>query len=143
MLSGGGGLTSSALDYFRFAQMLQNGGIGATGVRLLSRKTVDLMTQNHLLGGGDLATIAPPGMFSETNYDGWGFGLGVSVLQDPVRAQISGSPGTFAWGGAASTWFMVDPVEDVVEVFLTQLFPSNTYPIRREMQLLVNSAIDD
>ncbi len=142
MLSGGGGLTSTATDYFRFAQMLCNRG-ELDGTRILSRKTVELMTRNHLPGGVDLTAVAPPGQFSEVAYAGIGFGLGVSVINDLARAQIAGSEGQFAWGGAASTAFWVDPVEDVVVVFMTQLLPSSTYPFRRELQVLVNSAIAD
>ena len=142
MLSGGGGLTSTATDYFRFAQMLCNRGT-LDGERILSRKTVELMTRNHLPGAVDLTAVAPPGQFSEVGYSGVGFGLGVSVINDLARAQISGSEGQFAWGGAASTAFWVDPVEEVVVVFMTQLLPSSQYPFRRELQTLVNSAIVD
>ncbi len=142
MLSGGGGLTSTATDYFRFAQMLCNRG-ELDGTRILSRKTIELMTRNHLPGAVDLTAVAPPGQFSEVAYAGIGFGLGVSVINDLARAQISGSEGQFAWGGAASTAFWVDPVEEVVLVFMTQLLPSSTYPFRRELQVLVNAAIAD
>ena len=72
-----------------------------------------------------------------------GFGLGFSVLLDPSRAQIVGSKGQFAWGGAASTAFWIDPVEETILVFMTQLLPSSTYPFRRELQVLVNAAVDD
>jgi CubicO group peptidase (beta-lactamase class C family) len=142
MLSGGGGLTSTVTDYFRFAQMLCNKG-ELDGARVLGRKTVELMTRNHLPGAVDLSAVAPPGQFSEVAYTGVGFGLGVSVITDLARAQIAGSEGQFAWGGAASTAFWVDPVEEVVAVFMTQLLPSSTYPFRRELQVLVNSAIAD
>jgi CubicO group peptidase (beta-lactamase class C family) len=87
--------------------------------------------------------VAPPGQFSEVAYNGIGFGLGFSVILDLAKAQISGSEGQFAWGGAASTAFWIDPVEEVVVVFMTQLLPSSTYPFRRELQVLVNSAIVD
>ena len=137
--SGGGGLVSTAQDYFRFAQMLCSGGLGANGVRILSRKTVELMTQNHLTGGGDLASHALSGQFTESAY----MGRGLGTLLDPAQAQVSGSPGTFFWGGAYSTWCSIDPVEELVLVFLTQLRPSSTYPVRMELQTLVNAAIDD
>jgi CubicO group peptidase (beta-lactamase class C family) len=142
MLSGGGGLTSTIHDYFRFIQMLCNRG-ELDGVRILSRKTIELMTRNHLPNGVDLAAVAPAGQFAEVAYNGIGFGLGFSVILDLAKAQIAGSQGQFAWGGAASTAFWVDPVEEVVVVFMTQLLPSSTYPFRRELQVLVNSAIVD
>jgi CubicO group peptidase (beta-lactamase class C family) len=142
MLSGGGGLTSTIHDYFRFAQMLCNRG-ALEGERILSRKTIELMTRNHLPNGVDLSVVAPPGQFSEVAYNGIGFGLGFSVIVDLAKAQIVGSEGQFAWGGAASTAFWIDPVEEVVVVFMTQLLPSSTYPFRRELQVLVNSAIVD
>jgi len=142
LLSGGGGLLSTAGDYLRFCRMLLNGG-ELDGARLLSRKTIELMTINHLAGGRDLAALAPPGQFSEAATNGTGFGLGFSVLLDQRLAQISGSPGQFAWGGAASTAFWIDPREELVVIFMTQLLPSSTYPIRRELQTLVNSAIVD
>jgi CubicO group peptidase (beta-lactamase class C family) len=142
LLSGGGGLVSTASDYFRFAQMLCNRGV-LDGQRMLSRKTIELMTANHLPNGADLLAMSPPGQFSEAATAGTGFGLGFSVLFDLAKAQIAGSPGQFAWGGAASTAFWIDPVEEVVLVFMTQLLPSSTYPFRRELQVLVNAAIQD
>jgi CubicO group peptidase (beta-lactamase class C family) len=142
LFGGGGGLVATAHDYFRFSQMLLNGG-ALDGARILSRKTIELMRTNHLPGGVDLAAMMPPGQFSEAVTTGTGFGLGFSVLLDPARAQIAGSPGQYAWGGAASTAFWIDPVEEVVVVFMTQLRPSSTYPVRRELQVLVNAAIMD
>jgi CubicO group peptidase (beta-lactamase class C family) len=140
--SGGGGLTGTAMDYFRFCQMLLNGGT-LDGTRILSRKTIDLMRSNHLPNGTSLAEWAIAGMWSEVKYDGLGFGLGFSVIMDIGAAQIVGSVGQYAWGGAASTAFWIDPIEEVVFVFMTQLIPSSTYPIRRELQVMVNAAIDD
>jgi CubicO group peptidase (beta-lactamase class C family) len=141
LLSGGGGMVSTASDYYRLCQMLLNGG-ELEGQRVLSRKTVELMTANHLPGGKSLAEHAIPGRWSEATYDGIGFGLGFSVVLEPSTSQIVGSPGQYAWGGAASTAFWIDPVEEVIVVFMTQLIPSN-YPLRRELQVLVNAAIDD
>ncbi len=140
--SGGGGLISSAADYFRFTSMLLNQG-ELDGIRLLGRKTVELMTMNHLPGGQDLTALAQPGRFSETAYDGAGFGLGFSVMQSLARAQIVGSVGEYAWGGAASTAFWVDPQEELIAIFLTQLMPSSSYPLRRELRTLVYSALVD
>ena len=140
--SGGGGLISTAPDYLRFTLMLRNRG-ELDGVRLLSRKTVDLMTVNHLPGGQDLTALAQAGMFTETAYAGVGFGLGFSVMLDTARAQVLGSPGEFAWGGAASTAFWVDPVEDLIVIFMTQLMPSSSYPLRRELRNLTYGALAD
>lgn len=137
--SGGGGLVSTIHDYNRFAQMLAGGGL-YDGTRLLGRKTVELMTSNHLPGNGDLTSMGQA-VFSETPYDGIGFGLGFSVMLDPAKAQILGTPGEFAWGGAASTYFFVDPVEDLVVILMTQLLPSSSYPIRRELRVLAYQSL--
>ena len=138
-LSGGGGMVGTIDDYHRFARMLLNKG-ELEGARLLGRKTVDYMTANHLPGGRDLAAMGQP-VFSETPYEGIGFGLGFSVVVSPPAANVLDSAGEFAWGGAASTYFWVDPVEEVIAVFLTQLLPSSTYPIRRELKTLVYQAL--
>ena len=140
--SGGGGLVSTAHDYYRFTSMLLNRG-ELDGVRLLSRKTLELMTQNHLPGAQDLTALAQAGMFTEVAYNGVGFGLGFSVMQDPTRAQVVGTPGEYAWGGLASTAFWVDPVEDLIVIFMTQLVPSSAYPVRRELRTLTYSALMD
>ena len=138
-LSGGGGMVGTIDDYHRFAKMLLNKG-ELDGARLLGRKTVDYMAANHLPGGRDLASMGQP-VFSETPYEGIGFGLGFSVVVSPPAANVLDSVGEFAWGGAASTYFWVDPVEEVIAVFLTQLLPSSTYPIRRELKTLVYQAL--
>ena len=140
-LSGGGGLFSTAEDYLTFCRMILNKGY-LRGERLLSRKTVELMSSNHLRAAQSLADIAY-GRWSESTFDGVGFGLGFSVLIDPARAQISGTPGELAWGGMASTAFWIDPVEELITIFMTQLVPSSTYNIRRELRTLVYSAIED
>ncbi len=138
--SGGGGLVSTAPDYYRFTAMLRNRG-ELDGVRLLGRKTVELMTMNHLPGGQDLTQLAQAGMFTETAYAGVGFGLGFSVMQSPARAQILGTPGEHAWGGAASTAFWIDPAEELIVIFMTQLMPSSSYPLRRELRVLTYAAL--
>src|SRR5580765_4647728 len=141
--SGGGGLLSTTPDYFRFTSMLQNMG-ELDGVRLLGRKTVELMTMNHLPGGQDLTNLALPGMFTETAYAGVGFGLGFSVMQSPARAQIAGTAGEFAWGGAAGTAFWIDPGEQMIAVFMTQIMQMGLpapYPLRRELRTLAYSAV--
>jgi CubicO group peptidase (beta-lactamase class C family) len=140
-LLGGGGLVSTAGDYFRFAEMLRRGG-ELDGTRVLSPRTVDYAASNHLPGGADLSTFGRP-LFSETTFDGVGFGLGVSVTLDPVKAKVPGSPGDFGWGGAASTWFMVDPLEDLTVMLFTQLLPSSTHPLRSQMKQLVHQALVD
>ncbi len=141
MLSGGGGLCGTAADYLRFAHMLLGRG-ELDGVRLLGSRTVDYMTKNHLPGNADLEAFGRP-LFAETTFDGVGFGLGFSVTIDPVAAKVPGSVGDYAWGGAASTAFWVDPLEELVVLFLTQLLPSSTYPIRPELKQLVYQAIVD
>jgi len=141
MLSGGGGLISSAADYHRFTQMLRNRG-ELDGVRLLGSRTLDFMARNHLPGGVDLEAFGRP-LFAETTFDGVGFGLGFSVVLDPVANKVPSSPGEFAWGGAASTAFWVDPVEDVTALFFTQMLPSSTYPIRPQLKQLVYQALVD
>src|SRR5512140_146123 len=126
--SGGGGLVSTTADYLRFANMLANGG-ELDGARILAPMTVRLMASNHLPGGADLTELSRS-LFSESTYAGIGFGLGFAVVFDPPKTLIPCSMGEFYWGGAASTAFWVDPVEKVTVVFMTQLMPSTTYPIR-------------
>ncbi|HEY4366586.1 MAG TPA: serine hydrolase domain-containing protein [Steroidobacteraceae bacterium] len=139
-VSGGGGLVSTSNDYLRFCQMLLNGGT-LDGTRILSPKTLQLMTSNHLPGGKDLPELSVS-MFSETTYSGIGFGLGFSVTTSPTRALLPGSEGDFSWGGMASTYFWVDPREELIVIFMTQLMPSTVYPIRRELRTLVYSAFN-
>ncbi len=139
LLSGGGGLVGTAADYMRFANMLLNRG-ELDGARILAPKTVDLMATNHLPGGADLTEMSRS-LFSESTNAGVGFGLGFAVVFDPPQTLIPCSLGEFYWGGAASTAFWVDPLEDITAVFMTQLLPSSTYPIRRELRTLVYSAL--
>ncbi len=139
--SGGGGLVSTADDYMRFARMLLNGG-ELDGQRLLGPKTLQLMASNHLPGGKDLTQMSKS-LFSEATYAGVGFGLGFGVTVDPAATMLAGSKGDFFWGGAASTFFWVDPVEDLAVVFLTQLLPSSAYPVRRELRTLVYAALTE
>ena len=137
--SGGGGLAGTAGDYLRFCKFMLNKG-ELDGVRLLGRKTIELMTSNHL--PGDMADMGMP-RFSESPYYGIGFGLGFSVMINPAKAQILSTAGEYAWGGAASTAFWCDPAEDMAVVLLTQLYPSSTYPIRRDLRVLTYQAIVD
>ncbi|WP_142460497.1 serine hydrolase domain-containing protein [Geodermatophilus aquaeductus] len=138
-LSGGGGLVSTAADYLRFCEMLRRGG-SFDGGRLLGPRTLAHMVRNHLPGSQDLETFGRP-LFAETPLRGVGFGLGFSMVIDPVRYGGVASAGDYSWGGAASTAFYVDPVEDVVVSFYTQLLPSSTLPIRPYLRALVNQAI--
>jgi CubicO group peptidase (beta-lactamase class C family) len=139
LISGGGGLVSSALDYHRFCTMCLNGG-ALDGMRLVSPKTVELMTMNHLPGGSDLATMSRS-LFSEATNAGTGFGLGFAVTTDVARTLVPGSAGEYYWGGMFSTAFFVDPVERIHMVFMTQFTPSMRYPIRRELKTLIYSAL--
>jgi CubicO group peptidase (beta-lactamase class C family) len=139
--SGGGGLISTAADYQRFMRLLLQGGT-LDGQRLLSRRTVGFMTRNHLPGGADLDALQTGG-FAETTFEGIGFGLGFAVVRDPVPARVWSSPGTYYWGGAASTAFWVDPVERLTVALYTQLMPSSTHPLRSQLRQLVYSALTD
>ncbi len=141
LLSGGGGLWGTAADYMKFCNMLLGGG-STRGVRLLGDRTVSYMTSNHLPGNADLEEFGRP-LFAETMFAGVGFGLGFSVVIDPVANKVVSSVGDFAWGGAASTAFWCDPVEDLAVVFLTQVLPSSTYPIRSQLKQLVYQALVD
>jgi CubicO group peptidase (beta-lactamase class C family) len=141
VLSGGGGLASTIGDYFRFCLMLANGG-ELDSVRLLSPKTLEFMTMNHLPGGKTLKDMGDK-TFSESRMDGSGFGLGWAVTTDVVATTQPGSVGTFSWGGMASTFFWIDPVEDLIAIQMTQLMPSGAYPIRPQFQQLVYAAIEE
>jgi CubicO group peptidase (beta-lactamase class C family) len=140
-LSGGGGLVSTAADYHRFTQLLLGRG-ELDGVRLLSTRTIRYMTRNHLPGGADLEAFGRP-LFAETTFAGVGFGLGFSVVHDPVANKVLSSAGEFAWGGAASTAFWVDPAEEITALFLTQLLPSSTHPLRSQFRQLTYQALVD
>ncbi len=138
MLGGGGGLLASAGDYWRFTQMLL--GRGALGTqRLISPASLELMTRNHLPAGADIASSALD-TFAVPEYAGVGFGLGFSVVLDQVANRSLVTEGSYAWGGAASTVFWVDPAEEITVSFFTQMLPSSTYPVRRELQRLVYAA---
>ena len=141
-LSGGGGLVSTTSDYLRFCQMMLNGG-ELDGVRILGRKTVELMSSNHLPGGGELRQFALPNGYGEVGFDGMGFGLTMSVSHGPVQTQMIGSAGEYMWGGAASTAFWIDPVEDLTVVFMTQLMPSGTFDFRGQLKTIIYPAIVD
>ena len=140
MLSGGGGMVGTLDDYQRFADALLNGG-ELDGNRIIGRKTLEYMTMNHLPGGKTLNELGQS-TFSEAVMQGMGFGLGFSSVVDPAANGAVSSFGEFAWGGAASTAFWVDPVEEITCVFMTQFLPSSHYPIRRELKATVYQALD-
>jgi CubicO group peptidase (beta-lactamase class C family) len=142
LLSGGGGLVGTTGDYLRFVTMLLNGG-ELDGRRILGRKTVELMRTNHLPRGGELTEFALPGGYGETGFSGTGFGLTFAIDLGPAASQKVGSAGSFSWGGAASTIFWIDPVEDLAVVFMTQLLPSGMFDFRGQLQQLVYGAIGD
>lgn len=141
-LSGGGGLVGTTEDYLRFTQMLLNGG-ELDGMRILGRKTVELMTANHLPGNGQLGDFSLPGAYGETGFDGVGFGLTMARSLGAVETGQIGPAGDFYWGGAASTAFWVDPAEDLIVIFMTQLVPSGSFNFRGQLRSLVYPAIVD
>lgn len=130
--SGGGGLMSTAGDYARFLQMLLNGG-ELDGVRILGRKSVELMTVDHVRGL-PRAGILP---------DNYGFGLGFAVLGELGRSGIPGSPGTYTWSGIFNTFFWVDPQEELIGVFMTQITPFGYRSLHQRFRVLVYQAIVD
>lgn len=134
--SGGGGLVSTFDDYMSFSIMLLNKGL-YQDVRIINPSTVELMTTNHLLDNQDLLSTAMPGLrWAESSFENVGFGLGFSIQ---MKATDEGPVGQYGWGGAASTYFWIDPCSDLICVFLTQLMPSYTYRIRNELKKIVYS----
>ena len=132
------GLTGTTEDYLRFCEMIRRGG-EFEGARILGPRTIKLMRQNHLKDGKDLTQMAIGG-FSETANEGVGFGLGFATTLDRVKSGSIAS-GDFYWGGAASTIFWVDDVEDLVVVFMTQLMPSGAFNFRGQLKSIVYSSI--
>ncbi|MCK4741228.1 MAG: beta-lactamase family protein [Anaerolineales bacterium] len=134
MFSGGHGLVSTTLEYFKIAQLFANGG-DLDGVRLLGPKTVDLMRMNHLAPG------LLPMTFLGESWLGYGFGLGFGVIIDPALAEPRGSLGSYGWGGYANTHFWIDPVEDIIGLLMMQYLPSRTYPVTDDFHTLVYQAL--
>ena len=128
--SGGGGLQSTAADYLRFCQMVLNGG-ELDGVRLLGRKTAELVTMSHV----------PPDWLAPKR-TGTGFGLGFSVVTDVADTHTIGSLGTCSWGGMASTTFWIDPVEELIGVFMTQLVGADS-PFQAQFRVLTYQALTE
>ncbi len=141
MVSGGGGLVSTLTDYMTFCRMVLNKG-ELNGARFVSPKTLQLMGANHLPGGKDLSATSVS-LFSEATYSGVGFGLGFATTTHAPATLIPGSNGDLWWGGMASTFFWIDPVEDLIVTLMTQMIPSGAYPIRRELRTLVYSAFTE
>ena len=141
MVSGGGGLVSTLADYMKFCRMVLNKG-ELDGVRYISPKTLQLMGANHLPGGKDLSSTSVS-LFSEATYSGVGFGLGFATTVNSPATLIPGSNGDLWWGGMASTFFWVDPAEDLIVTFMTQMIPSGAYPVRRELRTLIYSAFTE
>lgn len=140
LLNGGGGLVSTLRDYHRFCLMILRGGT-LDGERIISPKTLEFMRQNHLPFGQTMRDMGKS-MFTEVMSDGVGFGLGGSVVTDVVATMQPGSEGTFSWGGLASTYFWIDPEEEIIGIQATQLMPSSSYPMRQQFQQLAYAAID-
>jgi CubicO group peptidase (beta-lactamase class C family) len=128
--SGGAGLVSTAGDYARFLQMLLNGG-ELDGVRLLSPKSVQLMTVDHT---GHLQAEGSLGR-------GMGFGLGFSIVEDLGARGSLGSEGEFGWGGAYHSTYWVDPEEELIVIYLTQLVPAGAIDDHRKLRALVYQAL--
>ena len=144
MPGGGGGMVATTADYLRFSLMLAAGG-ALDDQRVLGRKTVDLAMSDHL--PKEIFGAAPLGPAGSRTYGNGGrgvrFGLTGSVITNPAFTGLPVSKGTFGWGGAASTFFWVDPQEDVTVVFMTQLVLSGTYPLRADLYTHVNAALVD
>jgi CubicO group peptidase (beta-lactamase class C family) len=141
--SGGGGLVSTAGDYLRFCRMLLGNG-QLDGARIIGRKTLELMTKNHLTGNRSIAGALASGEYNPS-YAGNGFGLGFAVGLDTADGQISGTPGQYYWSGAASTLFWIDPAEELAVVFMTQYMattPGTGYNLARELRAIVYGALE-
>lgn len=136
-LSGNGGLVSTAIDYMIFSQMLLNKG-EYNEVRLLGRKTVDLMTSNHIL-----KEAMPNDDFFGPLLTGMGFGLGFAVLQDDIQSNIIGSKGSYWWSGSGNTYFYIDPKEELILILMAQFVPNYYYPIYKQLRVLGYQAIID
>lgn len=132
--NGGGGLVSTMADYSRFAAMLAGGG-QLDGVRILSPSTIKLMASNHL------TDVTLPTY--QANNPGHGFGLDVDVIMDPAQAGVTAGKGSFSWGGAAGTWFWVDPENDVVVLGFIHVLGGGSYRLdERSAQLVYQALVD-
>jgi CubicO group peptidase (beta-lactamase class C family) len=136
--SGGGGLVSTTEDYLRFCEMLRRGG-ELDGARILGPRTVELMRRNHLKDGRDILSLAVDEI-SDGPREGVGFGLGFASTLDALKADTPVA-GDYYWGGAASTLFWIDPAEDLVVVFMTQLTPTGTFNFRAQLKSIIYASI--
>ncbi|SME97672.1 serine hydrolase [Streptomyces sp. Amel2xC10] len=141
-LSGSGGMVATAYDIHRFSELLRRRGT-FDGVRLLAPETVDLMTRNHLPDNADLRAFGSRPAHDEPGNDGVGFGLGVSVVVDPERAQAPSGLGTYGWSGVATTTFWIDPSRDLSVQFLTQVRPRRSLRLYPDLKRLVHEAVTD
>ncbi|MFI9824348.1 serine hydrolase domain-containing protein [Streptomyces sp. NPDC052013] len=141
-LSGSGGMVASAHDWHRFMELLRRRG-ELDGVRLLAPETVGLMTRNHLPGGADLRAFGSRPAHDEPGNEGVGFGLGVSVVVDPSRTQAPSGLGTYGWSGVATTTFWIDPGRDLTVQFHTQVRPTSSHTVFRDLRRLVHEAVTD
>ncbi len=134
--SGGGGLVSTTADYLRFCRMLLLRGT-LEGTRILGRKTVEFMTANHL----------PPALLSldigTNSYQGYGFGLGFRVLLEPPMLRSLSGQSEYGWAGAANTYFFIDPQEDMLGIFMSQLIPSGPHHAAEMFRTLAYAALQD
>ena len=141
--SGGGGLVSTAGDYLRFCRMLLGKG-RLDGARILGRKTLELMTKNHIPGNRAIYDVIHSREY-RPSYAGSGFGLGFAVGLDTADGQVSTTPGEYYWSGAACTQFWIDPVEELAVVFMTQYMttsPAARYNVARELRAIVYGALE-
>ncbi|MBF2755369.1 MAG: beta-lactamase family protein [Gammaproteobacteria bacterium AqS3] len=140
-ISGGGGLVSTVDDYHRFAGALAAGG-RLDGVEVIGSRTLDFARQNHLPGNVGLAARSI-GVFSDEVFHGLGFGLGVAPIISPQKMQVTCSMGEYSWEGMASTFFWIDPVKDLLAIFMTQLIPFSAYPFSRLTKPLIYAGVDE
>jgi len=140
-VSGSGGMVATAHDYHRFMELLRLRG-ELDGTRLLKPETVDLMVSNHLPDNADRRTFGSP-VHREPGNAGLGFGLGVSVVVDPEITLSPAGQGAYGWSGVASTTFWIDPANDLTVQFLTQVRPTSSHSIFRELKRLVQEALLD
>jgi len=138
LYSGGGGLFSTLHDYLAFCNAIMSQGT-RDEARLLSTAAWQLMSRNHL-PGGDLPSFAQ-GLFSDAGCAGIGFGLGWATTIDADRTPLRGTPGDAFWSGMANTFFWCDPAKELIGVFMTQILPSEIYPLQREIRSLTYAAI--
>ena len=139
--AGGAGLVSTTLDYYRFCQMMLNGG-HYQGVQILSPKTIQLMRQNHFPNQSNMQALGFPGLFSKPPYADTGYGLGMNVVLNH-NTQSLVTAGTYGWTGAASTKFWIDPQTSLIVIFMTQLKPFYPYPIHDQLTAMIYGAFLD